>query len=208
MRRMPPLERQSMGEGGATQHSHNRIEVVALHCLPRSPFRCFKAPDARVAQPPVRREEDERPAGKWASYLPRATLVSSGSGEQLAVVLWEEPPGCSSSTPSMRPYVTMWGFDPLYASKGVPLRPLPSHFPLAAGFHTGLGLDGCPGRWSTWPPRRGLRLRPTALVLRRGGEARPERFGDDTSSSSRTGPSCAWPGPLQRSSLGFHPQLH
>jgi len=70
----------------------------------------------------------QRGGGRLRVYLKRPWF-SSGDGEKLAVLLWQ------SSNPSggydkLQPYVTEWGNDPLYRSRGS----LPDKYPTPANF--------------------------------------------------------------------------
>jgi hypothetical protein len=65
-------------------------------------------------------------------------------------VLWRGPTfqtdPADDPVPELRPYVTMWGFDPVTRSAGVPVRPEPESFPLAATIGRELTLEEGRGR--------------------------------------------------------------
>lgn len=77
----------------------------------------------------------QRGGGRLRVYLKRPWF-SSGDGEKLAVLLWQ------SSNPiggydKLRPYVTEWGNDPLYRSRGsIPVKyPSPANFEDYSSLH-------------------------------------------------------------------------
>jgi hypothetical protein len=63
-------------------------------------------------------------------YL-RRPWWSSGDDERLGVVLWRKPSNELDPPPSIQPYVTMWGLDPVTNGPGVTTTPVLSSFPLA-----------------------------------------------------------------------------
>ena len=86
----------------------------------------------------------KRSGGGLRVYLERPWF-SSGDDELLGVVLWTPPKGAPQQIPdALKPYVTQWGSDPIWAS-GVP-KPLPSlqDFKGAVRTETGLTLDELP----------------------------------------------------------------
>lgn len=90
----------------------------------------------------------KRSGGGLRVYLERPWF-SSGEDELLAAMIWGcvPPPGSSFDTWSvpdlLKPYVTQWGKDPIWATSGPPSRamPLPEQFPNAVAIGTELTLE-------------------------------------------------------------------
>ncbi len=70
----------------------------------------------------------QRSGGGLRVYLERPWW-SSGDEEQLGVVLWRPDFGELDPSDRLRPFVTMWGIDPVYQSTDLPGRPTMSAFP-------------------------------------------------------------------------------
>lgn len=73
-----------------------------------------------------------RTGGAVRVYLERPWW-SSGDGERLGVVCWHPGSGAGPLPPKdLAPYVTLWGFDPIFqSSRALPGQPTPACFPLA-----------------------------------------------------------------------------
>jgi hypothetical protein len=87
-----------------------------------------------------------RIGGGLRAYLDRPWW-SSGDEERLGVVLWQGPTSILQNDPptSLRPFVSMWGFDPVYKSQRVPLMPTADSFPLATALGTDLSIQEVSG---------------------------------------------------------------
>ena len=91
--------------------------------------------------------------GSLRVYMDRPWF-SSGDGELLGVVMWDRPatgfrPGMmamSNDVPdSLKPYVTRWGNDPIWASRPAKLLPALADFINPAATQTGTLLEEIPG---------------------------------------------------------------
>jgi hypothetical protein len=94
-----------------------------------------KAPDVLYVIPIYKRTPGRgsitRTGGGLRVYLNRPWW-SSGDEERLGVVCWHPKPSDGTlPKPALAPYVTQWGFDPIFKSTGVPNQPTPACFPLA-----------------------------------------------------------------------------
>jgi hypothetical protein len=95
-----------------------------------------KAPKVRYVIPIYKRSQRgtsvTRTGGGLRVYLERPWW-SSGDQERLGVVCWHPRHGDNGTLPinSVGPYVTQWGFDPVFRSAGVPAQPTPACFPRA-----------------------------------------------------------------------------
>ncbi|MDT4920577.1 MAG: hypothetical protein QOI15_1479, partial [Pseudonocardiales bacterium] len=92
-----------------------------------------KAPDVLYVIPIYKRTAGRgsvtRTGGGLRVYLNRPWW-SSGDGERLGVVCWHPKPTDGVLPPdALAPYVTRWGFDPIFKSAGVPKQPSPACFP-------------------------------------------------------------------------------
>ena len=56
---------------------------------------------------------------------------SSGDDERLGVVVWRKPATAVDPEARLKPYVTMWGLDPVFEAPGLATTPTMSSFPLA-----------------------------------------------------------------------------
>lgn len=94
-----------------------------------------KAPDVLYVLPIYKRTPVRggitRTGGGLRVYLNRPWW-SSGDQEKLGVVCWHPKPTDGTLPPNdLAPYVTQWGFDPVFQSTGVPAQPSPACFPRA-----------------------------------------------------------------------------
>lgn len=91
-----------------------------------------------------------RAGGGLRVYLDRP-WYSSGAGELLGVLLRHPLPRTAVTVAApaypeaLRPYVTQWGMDPIWASSPTLPDPLPQHFPRAVRTEDGLSLAELPG---------------------------------------------------------------
>ena len=85
--------------------------------------------------------ESRRMGNSLRVYL-RRPWWSSGDEEKLAVVLWAG--SGNDPDPRLRPYVTMWGFDPVYTAPAPPNRPVIGSFPLRVAERSDLTLPDLP----------------------------------------------------------------
>jgi hypothetical protein len=128
------------------------VRPVPSSARPAAPDVAYVLPafawDTRPADPAAP-YTSTRHGGYLRVYL-RRPWWSSGDGEKLGVVLWRGP--TFSTDPDndpveeLRPFVTMWGLDPVTRSTGVPVRPQPSSFPLATDIGTERTLEEGRGR--------------------------------------------------------------
>lgn len=94
------------------------------------------APQVRYMVPIYRRSATAttatRTGGAVRVYLERPWW-SSGDQERLGVVCWHPGSGAGPLPPAdLAPYVTLWGFDPIFRStRSLPGQPTPACFPLA-----------------------------------------------------------------------------
>lgn len=73
---------------------------------------------------------------------------SSGDDEKLGVVLWRKPalyPYPPDPPEDLKPYISMWGYDPVVEGKAPPLVPTAADFALASSVATGVDLAEMPG---------------------------------------------------------------
>ncbi|HEY3367006.1 MAG TPA: hypothetical protein VGK74_18290 [Symbiobacteriaceae bacterium] len=96
-----------------------------------------------------------RTGGGLRVYLDRP-WYSAGDGELLGAVLWSGPgklvllKNPPTRPPDvLKPYVSQWGLDPIWASTAPRPTPLPEHFTRAVATGTGLTLEEVPGQTVT-----------------------------------------------------------
>ena len=100
-----------------------------------------KAPKVRYVIPiykrSVRGTTATRTGGGLRVYLERPWW-SSGDQEKLGVLCWHPRAGDNGALPkdTVAPYVTQWGYDPVFKSAHVPAQPTPACFPRATSSRT------------------------------------------------------------------------
>jgi hypothetical protein len=100
-----------------------------------------RAPKVRYVIPIYKRTSTStsvtRTGGGLRVYLERPWW-STGDEERLGVVCWHPRSGDNGTLPNntSAPYVTQWGFDPVFRSANVPAQPTPKSFPRATKTRT------------------------------------------------------------------------
>jgi hypothetical protein len=109
--------------------SETRIREIRSSARPAAPTVEYVVPSFRWQR---QGNVSMRMGNSLRVYLKRPWW-SSGDDERLGVVLWRKPTNQVDPPAPIKPYITMWGSDPVFNAPGVSTTPVLSSFPLAVG---------------------------------------------------------------------------